>query len=486
MQDNSDLIIRDCCEAEVAEFGQPDTICITVEVLREIVQRHSPGPCLHQIQEPEADIWPCVNIDVDASGKITNAKLYSPGLPAGNHDVYPVRVPYMDEHTEAWRACVDELEKAVPGFMSLGNMNGIECAVSAIRGLSERAKHQELAAAEQAAWHAGLDEGRVQAAPAAVAVPDDMNGLRMLGKELGTISWMSAFEGDAWDKAIEAVQKRIEILLANAPEVPATSSDRTTGYVAPKGRYVPPVLFSPYTGEPRDARDIASDPRGVLIVPPGAALAATPAAAQVARSELDAWRDGARFALEAVSKVDSICWLTDSMKEFCIKQAAEAVIAERDRLRALLATATGLPAQAAEVLGWVHKRNGKIGNHFYTYEPHCDTSVRDDGGEKIAVIAASSTAPQAQADARDAELLSFLQDQCIDLRCFTTSDGEDVGWRTVQHHMSEPRERVVSEVCSDDPRRAIREAMARIKRDPYCTGPLHLEDDAAIAAAKGE
>ena len=91
-----------------------------------------------------------------------------------------------------------------------------------------------------------------------------------------------------------------------------------------------------------------------------------------------------------------------------------------------------------------------------------------------------------QADARAAELLRFLQDQCIDLRCFTTSDGEDVGWRTVQHHMSEPRERVVSEVYGDQPRRAIREAMARIERDPYCTGPLHLEDDAAIAAAKGE
>ncbi|UUC95560.1 hypothetical protein [Comamonas sp. C11] len=91
-------------------------------------------------------------------------------------------------------------------------------------------------------------------------------------------------------------------------------------------------------------------------------------------------------------------------------------------------------------------------------------------------------APQAQADARDTELLDFLKDQCIDLRCFTTSDGDDVGWRTVQHHMGEPRERVVSEVCGDEPRRAIREAMARIERDPYCTGPLHLEDEAAIAA----
>ena len=142
-------------------------------ILTEAWNRRTTSHCLHQIQEPEADIWPCVNIDVDESGKITNAKLYSPGLPAGNHDVYPVRVPYMDEHTEAWRACVDELEKAVPGFMSLGNMNGIECAVAAIRGLSERAKHQEPAAAEQAAWHAGLDEGRAQAARP-VVVPDDM------------------------------------------------------------------------------------------------------------------------------------------------------------------------------------------------------------------------------------------------------------------------------------------------------------------------
>lgn len=138
MQDNSDLIIRDCCEAEAAEFGKPDTICITVDVLREIVQRHSPGPCLHQIQEPEADIWPCVNIDVDESGKITNAKLYSPGLPAGNHDVYPVRVPYMDEHTEAWLACAAELRKHLPEFMHLRDMNGIECAVAAIRELAER------------------------------------------------------------------------------------------------------------------------------------------------------------------------------------------------------------------------------------------------------------------------------------------------------------------------------------------------------------
>lgn len=50
------------------------------------------------------------------------------------------------------------------------------------------------------------------------------------------------------------------------------STRRQTGYIASKARYVAPVLFNPYTGEPRDARDIRSDPQGILIVPPGADL----------------------------------------------------------------------------------------------------------------------------------------------------------------------------------------------------------------------
>lgn len=51
---------------------------------------------------------------------------------------------------------------------------------------------------------------------------------------------------------------------------------RATGWVAPKDRYTTPVLFNPYTGEPRDVRDVQSDPQGILIVPPGAMLAAAP------------------------------------------------------------------------------------------------------------------------------------------------------------------------------------------------------------------
>jgi hypothetical protein len=44
---------------------------------------------------------------------------------------------------------------------------------------------------------------------------------------------------------------------------------RTTGWAAHRDQYAFPVLFNPYTGEPRDARDIQSDPQGILIVPPG-------------------------------------------------------------------------------------------------------------------------------------------------------------------------------------------------------------------------
>ena len=86
----------------------------------------------------------------------------------------------------------------------------------------------------------------------------------------------------------------------------------------------------------------------------------------------------------------------------------------------------------------------------------------------------------APADARDAALLDFLAAEYLTLEPFNMSD-DDVGWRTIQHHQGKDSERTASEVYRDDPRQAIREAIARLERDPYCTGPLHIED-AAMAA----
>lgn len=88
------------------------------------------------VAEPDTDnVWPIVNVTVSESGEVTAAKLYAPGLPAGNHDVYPVRVPYMDEHTEAWMAVSKALKEVAPDYLD-GSGNGIECAVKAIQRLA--------------------------------------------------------------------------------------------------------------------------------------------------------------------------------------------------------------------------------------------------------------------------------------------------------------------------------------------------------------
>lgn len=64
---------------------------------------------------------------------------------------------------------------------------------------------------------------------------------------------------------------------------PPLQVHKPTGWVAHKDQYAVSVLFNPYTGEPRDVRDVQSDPQGILIVPPGKVemLAAKPAPVQV-------------------------------------------------------------------------------------------------------------------------------------------------------------------------------------------------------------
>lgn len=82
---------------------------------------------------------------------------------------------------------------------------------------------------------------------------------------------------------IDALYAALSNAAPGAPQ--QEESSNRVGYVAPKGRYVPPVLFNPYTGEPRDARDIHTDPNGALIVPPGANLVASRAAATAPQQE---------------------------------------------------------------------------------------------------------------------------------------------------------------------------------------------------------
>ena len=87
---------------------------------------------------------------------------------------------------------------------------------------------QEPAAAEQAAWHAGLDEGRVQAAPAAVAVPDAARDAeKLLRAEAARLERIYSGHGNKWygfsnEKAAHIEHLRVaDALAATSAAAPA-------------------------------------------------------------------------------------------------------------------------------------------------------------------------------------------------------------------------------------------------------------------------
>ena len=91
---------------------------------------------------------------------------------------------------------------------------------------------------------------------------------------------LGAFVSDhGWSQRDMDNLDTVTAAIAKAESAVSEPVDRTTGWVTPKDHYTVPVLFNPYTGEPRDARDIASDPQGILIVPLGKVeMLATPPA----------------------------------------------------------------------------------------------------------------------------------------------------------------------------------------------------------------
>jgi hypothetical protein len=103
-----------------------------------------------------------------------------------------------------------------------------------------------------------------------------------------------------------------------------------------------------------------------------------------------------------------------------------------------------------------------------------DATPKPIDGERLAAPV-SAAQPVAQGlTETDSELLNFIGGEYLTLESFEMPTGAgdaDVGWRTIQHHRNSKR--IASEVYEDDPREAIRQAMARIARDPYCTRPLH-------------
>lgn len=70
--------------------------------------------------------------------------------------------------------------------------------------------------------------------------------------------------------------------------------------------------------------------------------------------------------------------------------------------------------------------------------------------------------PQAE-QSEDGRLLDWLRDESCDLRCIsvpTDNDDHSVHWQVVGHWQAKPHERVVGESYTDEPRDAIRAAIA--------------------------
>ncbi|ACY33420.1 hypothetical protein [Comamonas thiooxydans] len=330
MQDNSDLIIRDCCEAEVAQFGKPDTICITVDVLREIVQRHSPGTCLHQIQEP--------------------------------------------------------------------------------------------AAAEQAAWHAGLDEGRARAAPAV--------GTSNAVAEVHLLEEVCARYADDEDR----------YLAGNGEAYGSIPTEAGMKARAARKRF----------NSRKDATPAAAAP--VVLPEPAAAV-----------SELMRMVEMASIQRASTA----VLIYTEQPKELSDKSSAqeqETVRSIETNLRALLATATGLPAQAVPAfyhvaslkLKSLQERGYQITG--YALEKPVEGAQPERGFISHGGFVGwwwDGQSPQAQADARDAERYRYLRGE---------HEGE------------------AESLCVFGPD-DMRECLVPIGSLP---GELDAFIDAAIAAAKGE
>jgi hypothetical protein len=83
--------------------------------------------------------------------------------------------------------------------------------------------------------------------------------------------WIDDYCETGPENDFERVEKianaALEVTPPAAPVQPAAY--RQTGWAAHRDQYAVPVLFNPYTGQPRDVRDVQSDPQGILIVPPG-------------------------------------------------------------------------------------------------------------------------------------------------------------------------------------------------------------------------
>jgi hypothetical protein len=244
---------------------------------------HMPPQCLHQIAEPatqEPFMWAIKGPDGSAymdegcvSSVREDVQAEVDGLNSGlddDDDPYKVVPVYLAAAPQAVQAAVPEGWKLAPIKVPDSAFAWVSGGYPAGFKAGDKRDTAVVHERAQRTWEAILNGITAPAHPAEGVPAQAAPG--MTAERASYFMRRFLKEEKLLGPNEQAAMHYVISLLAAAQ--PAAQGAATTGYIAPKGRYVPPVLFSPYTGEPRDARDIASDPRGILIVPPGAALAA--------------------------------------------------------------------------------------------------------------------------------------------------------------------------------------------------------------------
>ena len=205
---------------------------------------------------------------------------------------------------------------------------------------------QEPAAAEQAAWHAGLDEGRAQAAQAAVAVPDERAAFEAWAREYGT-----------WDVERDDVQS---IGIASYTDVA--------------------LVVAWHAWQARAALAATPAAAAPVVLPEPVAWMATPVM-QSGRGTTTVFCSDKRMADQ---------WDYGGHPEYG-RMLVTGLFTEQ-QVRALLATATGLPAQAVAdevhcVCGASWLRHG-VNNYEMTDTPRkAQADARDADGEAFRTAA---------------------------------------------------------------------------------------------------
>ncbi|TYK73137.1 hypothetical protein FSY59_00295 [Comamonas sp. Z3] len=280
---------------------------------------------------------------------------------------------------------------------------------------------QEPAAAEQAAWHAGLDEGRAQEAPAAVAVPtqaltgearaEKIRGLAPIRAKLSAAADVAVPDG--WHApGLGEVHNEDHTQMIYCADGDGVASDD----LARKVRAALAATPAPDAQVPQGSYVSTS---GEL--KPDVSVYSTPAAAPVVLPEPDAviselmglvdeW--GMESHLRGAAELDAQHSEATQEEIDCAKDRTSkeraAWKAIESKLRALLATATGLPAQAvayidSEVL------TSFLSSSNYRPADGWDCHIRHQENKRDTDVPLYSR-PQAQADARDAALAASEQD----------------------------------------------------------------------------